>query len=107
MDGATFLAYVEQCLAPTLALSDIVIMDNLAACKVSGVAEAIKAVGATVFYLPPYSPDLNPIEQDFSKLKALLRKAAERAIQRLRRRIAALLATISAQECRSFFEQAG
>jgi transposase len=107
MDGATFVAYIEQCLAPTLARGDIVIMDNLSAHKVSGVEEAIEEVGAKVFYLPQYSPDLNPIEQVFSKLKALLRKAAERTIRRLCRRIAALLAEISAQECSNFLEHAG
>ena len=107
MDGPTFVAYVEQCLAPTLARGDIVIMDNLTAHKVSGVKEAIEAVGAKLMYLPQYSPDLNPIEEVFSKLKALLRKAAERTIPRLHRRIAALLAEISPQECSNFFEHAG
>jgi len=76
MNGATFLAYIEQCLAPALEPGDIVIMDNLTAHKVAGIEEAIEAVGATMFYLPQYSPDLNPIEQAFSKLKALLHKAA-------------------------------
>ncbi len=73
MNGTIFLAYVEQCLAPTLDRRDVVIMDNLPAHKVAGVTDAIEAVGATAFYLPPYSPDLNPIEQVFSKLKALRR----------------------------------
>ena len=91
----SFLAYVEQCLAPTLDRRDVVIMDNLPAHKVAGVTDAIEAVGATTFYLPPYSPDLNPIEQVFSKLKALLRKAAERTVPKLWRRIRALLRTIS------------
>jgi transposase len=80
MDGDCFLAYVEQALAPTLAPGDIVIMDNLASHKVAGVKEAIEAKGATLLYLPSYSPDLNPIEPAFSKFKALLRKAAERTI---------------------------
>jgi transposase len=80
MNGAIFLAYIEQCLAPTLSRRDLVIMDNLPAHKVAGVVEAIEAVGASVLYLPSYSPDLNPIEQFFSKFKALLRKAAERTI---------------------------
>ncbi len=83
MNGTIFLAYVEQCLAPTLDRRDVVIMDNLPAHKVAGVTDAIEAVGATAFYLPPYSPDLNPIEQVFSKLKALLRKAAERTVPKL------------------------
>ena len=91
----TFLAYLEQCLVPTLKRGDIVIMDNLPAHKVAGVREAIEAAGATLRYLPKYSPDLNPIEQAFSKLKALLRKAAERTIPRLCRRIGTLAATFS------------
>jgi hypothetical protein len=78
MDGPTFVACIKQCLAPTLARGETVILDNLTAHKVSGVKEAIEAVGAKVMYLPQYSPDLNPIEEVFSKLKALLRKAAER-----------------------------
>jgi transposase len=107
MNGAIFLAYVEQCLAPTLDRRDVVIMDNLPAHKVAGVTDAIEAVGATAFYLPPYSPDLNPIEQVFSKLKALLRKAAERTVPKLWRRIRALLRTISDEECLNFFRHAG
>ena len=87
MTGKKFLAYVEQCLAPTLKRKDIVMIDNLPAHKVAGVREAIEARGATLRYLPKYSPDLNPIEMPFSKLKADLRKAAERTIPRLRRRI--------------------
>ena len=77
MNGAMFLAYVKQCLVPTLKRGEIVLMDNLPVHKVAGVAEAIKAAGATLIYLPKYSPDLNPIELAFSKLKAHLRKAAE------------------------------
>ena len=87
MTGKKFLAYVEQCLAPTLKRKDIVMIDNLPAHKAVGVREAIEARGATLRYLPKYSPDLNPIEMSFSKLKADLRKAAERTIPRLRRRI--------------------
>ena len=78
MDGEMFLAYVRQFLCPTLQPGDIVILDNLSSHKVAGVEEAITATGATLLYLPPYSPDLNPIEKFFSKLKALLRKAAKR-----------------------------
>jgi len=107
MNGAIFLTYVEQCLAPTLDRRDVVVMDNLPAHKVAGVTDAIEAVGATACYLPPYSPDLNPIEQVFSKLKALLRKAAERTVPRLWRRIRALLRTISDEECINFFRHAG
>jgi len=88
MNGAKFLAYVEQCLAPTLKRKDIVMIDNLPAHKAAGIREAIEARGATLRYLPQYSPDLNPNEMPFSKLKASLRKAAERTIPRLRRRIA-------------------
>ena len=76
MTGPAFRAYVEQFLAPALAPGDVVVLDNLAAHKVEGVRQAIAAAGASVLYLPPYSPDLNPIEQLFAKLKALLRKAA-------------------------------
>ena len=75
MDGAAFMAYVEQVLVPTLTKGDIVFMDNLRTHKIDGVREAIAAVGATLRYLPPYSPDLNPIEMSFSKLK---RRAAQR-----------------------------
>jgi transposase len=107
MNGPTFLAYVEQCLAPTLGRRDIVIMDNLACHKVAGVVAAIEAVGATAFYLPPYSPDLNPIEQVFSKLKALLRRAAERTVPGLWRRVRSILRTISEQECINFFRHSG
>src|SRR5439155_17408817 len=77
INGATFLAYVEQCLAPTLKREDIVMMDNLPAHKVPGVNAAIEAVGGTVRYLPQYSPDLNPIEMPFSKFKSFLRKVSE------------------------------
>jgi transposase len=107
MNGPTFLAYIEQCLAPTLGRRDIVIMDNLPAHKVAGVVEAIKAVGASILYLPSYSPDLNPIELFFSKLKALLRKAAERTIPDLWRRIRSLLRTVCSEECANFFRHAG
>ena len=86
MTGKKFLAYVEQCLAPTLKRKDLVMIDDLPAHKAAGVREAIEARGATLRYLPKYSPDLNPIEMPFSKLKADLRKAAERTIPRLRRR---------------------
>jgi len=80
MNGPMFLAYVKQCLVPTLRRGDTVLMDNLPVHKVAGVAEAIEAAGARLIYLPKYSPDLNPIELAFSKLKANLRKAAEHTI---------------------------
>jgi transposase len=107
MNGETFLAYIEQCLAPTLHSGDIVIMDNVATHKVNGVAEAIEAVGAKLLYLPQYSPDLNPIEQAFSKLKALLRKAAERTVPHLRRRVGKLLAGFAAADCANVLEHSG
>jgi transposase len=87
IDGPAFVAYVEQCLAPMLKCNDIVVMDNLPAHKVPGVKEVIEAVGATVQYLPQYSPDLNPIEMPFSKFKAFLRKVSERTVRGLCRRI--------------------
>jgi transposase len=98
MTGKKFLAYVERCLAPTLKHKDIVMIDNLPAHKAAGVREAIEARGATLRYLPKYSPDLNPIEMPFSKLKAHLRKAAERTIPRLRRRIGRFARTLTARE---------
>lgn len=107
MNGVIFKAYVEQMLAPTLSPGDIVIMDNLASHKVSGVQEAVEARGAKVLYLPPYSPDLNPIEQAFAKLKALLRKAAERTIEGLWKKIGELLDTFSRSECLNYFRNSG
>lgn len=83
MNGSAFLAYAEQVLAPELRPSDIVVMDNLPARKISGVREAIERAGARLLFPPPYSPDLNPIEMAFSKLKALLRKAAARTVDEL------------------------
>jgi transposase len=105
-DGKIFRTYIERCLAPTLDRGDIVFMDNLATHKVAGVTEAIEAADAMAIYLPAYSPDLNPIEQVFSKLKALLRKAAERTVPGLRRRIRSTLRTITKSECRNFFRHA-
>lgn len=107
MDGSAFLAYVEQFLCPVLQPGDVVIADNLPAHKVTGVAEAIEASGASFLPLPPYSPDLNPIEQLFAKLKALLRKAACRTIPRLWQEIGSILAAISPQECAHYFRNAG
>jgi transposase len=107
MNGPMFLAYVKQCLAPTLKRGDIVVMDNLPVHKVAGVQQAIEAVGATLIYLPPYSPDLNPIEMAFSKLKAHLRKAAEHTIPGLMRRIGRVVKAFSPQECRNFLRHAG
>ena len=107
MTGKRFLAYVEQCLAPTLRRKDIVVIDNLPAHKAAGIRDAIEARGATLRYLPLYSPDLNPIEMPFSKLKTLLRKAAERTIPRLRRRIGAFARQLSAREASNYFRHAG
>lgn len=107
MTGDAFRAYVEQFLAPTLSEGDVVVMDNLAAHKVSGIREAIAAVGATVFYLPPYSPDLNPIEQMFAKLKALVRKAAARTRDALWDVVGRLIQTITATERRNFITNSG
>ena len=107
MNGNAFLAYVEQILAPSLQPGDIVVLDNLSAHKVPRVREAIEAAQATLLYLPPYSPDFNPIEQLFAKLKALRRKAAERSIEGLWNRIAAILDVFTPDECTNYFRNAG
>jgi transposase len=107
MNGPLFLAYVKQCLVPTLKRGDIVVMDNLPVHKVAGVEEAIETAGATLLYLPPYSPDFNPIELAFSKLKAHLRKAAEHTVARLLRRIGRIVTGVPAQECSNFFRHSG
>jgi transposase len=107
MDGEMFLAYVRQFLCPTLQPGDTVILDNLSSHKVAGVKDAIIAAGAVVRYLPPYSPDLNPIEKFFSKLKARLRKAAKRDIEALWKEIGELLDTVSPSECSNFFASCG
>jgi len=107
MTGSSFKAYVEQILAPTLKRGDIVIMDNVSVHKVAGVREAIKARVATLVYLPPYSPDLNPIEQFFAKLKAILRKAAARSIKDLWTVIGSCLKLFSRRECAAFLAHAG
>jgi transposase len=107
INGRSFLAYVEQVLAPTLSEGDIVIMDNLGSHKGQAVRRVIRAAGAKLFFLPPYSPDLNPIEQAFSKLKTLLRKADERTIQSTWRRIGTLLDAFSPAECANYLTNAG
>ena len=107
MNGLIFRTYLEHCLIPTLTPGDIVIMDNLPAHKVAGVRETIEAVGARLVYLPPYSPDFNPIEQFFAKLKALLRKAAERSVDALWDRIGQLLDAFSPEECGNYLRHAG
>ncbi len=107
INGVWFRAYVERVLAPELRPGDIVIMDNLGSHKGAGVRAAIEAVRADLLYLPPYSPDFNPIENAFSKLKALLRKAAERTVDGLWSRIGASLTAFAPQECANFFAAAG
>ena len=107
MDGDAFLAWVEQSLAPSLHQGDTVIMDNLPAHKVQGVREAIEAAGASLLYLPPYSPDFNPIEMVFSKLKALLRAAAARTMPDLWQAITDALKRFTPTECRNYLAAAG
>jgi transposase len=107
MNSAIFLTYVRQCLVSALKAGDIVVMDNLKPHKAAGVREMIEAAGATLLYLPPYSPDLNPIEQAFAKLKALLRKAAERSIDTLWNRIGTCLDAFTPQECAAYLRHAG
>ena len=106
-DGDVFRAYVEQVLCPTLQSGDVLVMDNLSAHKVAGIRELIQARGAQLIYLPPYSPDLNPIELAFSKLKALLRKAAERTVGALWDRIGQVLDAFTPQECANYFRHDG
>ena len=107
MTGEVFRAYVEQFLTPALAPGDVVVMDNLSAHKVAGIAQAIAATGASILYLPAYSPDLNPIEQVFAKLKALLRKATARTRDELWDVIGSLLDAFTPAECRNYLENAG
>lgn len=107
MNGDAFRAYVEQVLVPELRPDDIVIMDNLPAHKVSGVRNLIENAGARLLYLPPYSPDFNPIEMAFSKLKALLRKAAVRTVVQLWEAIADAIEAFPPNECANYFAAAG
>jgi transposase len=107
INGASFRAYVEQVLVPTLGPGDIVIMDNLGSHKGGAIRRAIRAVGARLFFLPPYSPDLNPIEQVFAKLKTLLRKAEERTLEAVWKRIGTLLGRFNPEECANYFRNAG
>lgn len=107
INGRSFQTYVDRVLVPDLRPGDIVIMDNLGSHKGPGVQAAIEAAGATVRYLPPYSPDFNPIEKAFSKLKAHLRKAAERTRDALWDRIGTLIDQITPTECANFFTAAG
>jgi transposase len=107
MNGVAFKAYVEQVLVPELSPGDIVVMDNLPAHKVNGVSQAIEDAGAELLYLPPYSPDFNPIEMAFSKLKAMLRTAAARTIPDLWTAIAEAIEAFTPSECEKYFAAAG
>lgn len=107
IDGESFLAWVVQFLVPDLRAGDIVVMDNLSSHKSKAVREAIRAAGAKLFFLPPYSPDLNPIEQAFSKLKALLRKENARTIEQVEKCIAKMIKLIDQAECLNYFREAG
>ncbi len=106
-NGQSFQAYVEQILVPTLKPGDVVIMDNLGSHKGKAVRQAIRSAGAKLFFLPKYSPDLNPIEQVFAKLKHLLRNAAERTVEAVCSAIGQLLDAFTPQECENYFKNAG
>ena len=107
VDTPCFLAYVEQVLCPTLQTGDVVVMDNLGAHKVSGVGELIAGRGATVIYLPPYSPDLNPIEKCWSKIKTALRAAKARTREALETALKAALLTVTKKDAANWFESCG
>ena len=107
VNGELFRAWVEQHLVPVLRIGDIVVMDNLSSHKRSRTRQSIESAGAELLYLPPYSPDFNPIEMAFSKLKALLRKAAERTVDRLWDRIGELIGAFSRRECQNFLSHQG
>ena len=107
INGAAFQTYVDQVLVPDLRPGNIVVMDNLGSHKGASIRAAIEAAGASLLYLPPYSPDLNPIENAFAKLKAMLRKAAERTIEGLWSSIGRLIDAFNLTECSNFFRNAG
>jgi transposase len=107
MNGEAFLAYVEQCLVPVLKRRDIVVVDNVSFHKVAGVEEVIRAAGASLRYLPQYSPEFNPIELVFHPLKALMRKAAERTIEGLERCVRSFIRALDPSECIGYFRHAG
>ena len=106
-DATVFRGYAEHCLAPSLQAGDIVVMDNLASHKVTGVREAIEDAGASVWYLPPYSPDLNPIEKMWSKIKTWLRRVAARPVDGLIQAVGDALRAVDANECRAYFRSCG
>jgi transposase len=107
INGVTFTAWVEQCLVPTLQPGDVVVMDNLGSHKGKAVRQAIRQARAHLLFLPPYSPDLNPIEQVFAKLKTLLRKAAERSVETVWKRIGKILDAFPAAECANYLKNCG
>ena len=107
INGEAFLAYVERVLVPTLKPGDIVVMDNLGSHKGRAVRAAIRAAGARLLFLPPYSPDLNPIEQVFSKLKTLLRKAEARTVEAVTSAIGSILGAFTPHECANYFANSG
>ena len=107
INGVSFAAYVEQVLVPTLKKGDIVVLDNLGSHKAAVVRPMIRALGARVLFLPPYSPDLNPIEQVFAKLKHRMREAAERTVEQTWRRVGTLLPTFSPSECANYLRNSG
>jgi transposase len=107
INGDLFRAYVEQVLAPTLCPGDVVVMDNLGSHKGSAVRQTIRAAGAHLLFLPPYSPDLNPIEQVFAKLKHLMRTASERTVEAVWKRLGTVLDSFSAEECANYLRNAG
>ena len=107
INGASFLAWVRQFLVPTLRRGDVVVMDNLSSHKSAAVRKAIRAAGALLIFLPPYSPDLNPIEQAFSKLKTLLRKENARTLPQTEAGIGKLLGCVTPLECANYFSEAG
>ena len=107
LDGAAFLAYVEQVLAPTLSAGEVVAMDNVRMHKVAGVREAIEARGASVLHIPPYSPDFNPIEKPFSKIKSILERIAARTVDALQAAVGEALRSFTPQECMNYFAASG
>jgi transposase len=107
MNGGVFLQYVKEILCPSLRQGDCVVADNLASHKIAGVKEAIEATGASIHYLPPYSPDFNPIEKAFSKLKAGLRKSENRTLPALWNDLSSVIDTFSPQDCANYFKSCG
>ena len=107
MNAATFLEYTRQCLCPSLRAGDVVVMDNLGAHKVKGVQEAVGSAGASLWYLPPYSPDLNPIENLWSKVKTWLRRVCAKTFDALLSAIADSLRAVKPDECPNYFQACG